>query len=221
MHWVSGDWGYGGGEKLVDVRTLAWPSGRLLALGALLLFGLGACVPSPNKVIRDQQNAGVPPGDLSTFFSSEKQRGTSILNDDYLTVTVCGKTRESCNPYESDYLPGFFEALGPLRYSEPVKITMRMSANVTVTGRGSVNSRGSGLVQRWFSCFMPLGSDRLYYFYSEDGKHSTVHSGVSTGAKGYTGGTLFYRDPGDSNYEAALERCGPMEQTTRILLAKE
>ncbi len=193
----------------------AWTGSRLVVLAALLVFGLGACAPSAQKSIRLQQNAGAPPGDLNAFFASEKQRPSLLFSDDYLAITVCGPKRETCNPYESDYLPAFFETLGPIRYSEPVKVTLGMTAR-----NNYGYATGKGLVERWLSCFMPVGKERVYYFYSEDGKHSTAHVGVGSANKDVVGGTLFYRDPDDESYDAVLERCGPMEKTTEIVLPK-
>ncbi len=185
----------------------AWHRGRGWVLGGLAAVGLAACTPTPDDIIRQTNTAGAPPSDLSTFFNSEEQKDPTIWTADYLAIEICGTTSQSCIEYESEYLPRFFDKLGTVRYSEPVKRQLTVNARVGYSSK-------SGIAERWLTCFSPEESERLYYFYSRDGKHAAVNSKTDI----FKGGTIFYVDPNDPRYTEALERCGPLTKTTRIVL---
>ncbi|GAB5470315.1 MAG: hypothetical protein Kilf2KO_33450 [Rhodospirillales bacterium] len=182
---------------------------RIVVLVALAACALAACAPRHGDIIRKTNAAGEPPGDLSTFFAAKEQRDPSIWTEDYRSVTVCGPTSESCNAYESDYLRRFFEQMGTVRYSAPLLQTLTMSV-------GTQYYQKQAIAERWLTCLAPEESERIYYFFSSGQKLTAVNRVQSPYLD--SGGTISYRDPSDEDYQETAERCGPLSQTTRIVL---
>ncbi len=164
-----------------------------------------------NEIIRDGNQSGAPPGDLSAFFSSAERRDPSIWTNDYKEMHVCGPTYRNCATYEAAFVRGFFAALGIVDYSKAVE------ESLTMVIRSSSNYSSftkNAIAKRWLTCFRPEDKSRLYYFYSSGGRLTSVNREPEFGHIG----TIYYLDPQDQKYQEILERCGPLTLTTEIVL---